>query len=239
MNGLSENEKDYYNGVNAKVALNIIADFFLPRFCAGCFKKFESAEHHICGKCLAAIHRVSPQIIKDNFASNFSHGFIKEIIPIFLFEKEGALQNIIHAVKYNQNISLARFIGRKMGSILKSERADLKIDLIIPVPLHILKKSERGFNQSAHISKGISQILKIEVNSKLRRVRYTESQTKMDKAERKQNIASAFKTKFDFSGKNILLVDDVITTGATISECARILKTAGAANIYACSVAIA
>lgn len=225
--------------VNVKVALNFIVDFFLPRFCAGCFKKFKPDENHICTKCLENINRASPQIIAENFASNFSHGYIKEIIPIFLFKKAGALQYIIHAVKYDQNILLAKFIGRKMGAILKNERADLKIDLIIPVPLHILKKSERGFNQSAHISKGISQILKIKVSKKLRRVRYTESQTKMDKAERKQNISSAFQTKFDFSNKNILLVDDVITTGATISECARILKCAGAANIYACSIAIA
>lgn len=239
MNGSSENGKDYYNGVSAKVVSNIIADFFLPRFCAGCNSKFKANESHICNTCFEYIKRASPQVISENFEINFSHGFIEEIIPIFLFEKDGALQNIIHAVKYDQNILLAKFIGRKMGAILKNERADLKIDMIIPVPLHILKKSERGFNQSAHISKGISQILKIKVSKKLRRVRYTESQTKMDKAERKQNISSAFQTKFDFSNKNILLVDDVITTGATISECARILKCAGAANIYACSIAIA
>lgn len=176
------------------------------------------------------------EIIKD-YAGYFSNSPVTGIFPIYLFEKEKALQHIIHSIKYEQNITLAKFMGRKMGNILIAENDSLKFDFIIPVPLHILKKSERGFNQSEYICKGISKILKTKLNKKIKRVRFTQSQTKLNRIERAQNIEAAFKTNYNFTGKNILLVDDVITTGATIIECAKALKSVGATNIYACSIA--
>lgn len=219
--------------------INQVLDFFLPRFCGGCGKKFTATENYVCNDCLSNIVRPTKEKINDDYSRNFSSGFVEEIFPIFLFVKDGAIQNIIHAIKYNQNISLAKFIGQQIGQILATEKSDLHFDCIIPVPLHSLKKSERGFNQSEHLSKGIAKILRVKLNKKIVRTRFTDSQTKLNRQEREKNIQSAFKTKYNFTGKNILLVDDVMTTGATINECAKVLKNAGAANVYACSIALA
>ena len=116
------------------------------------------------------------------------------------------------------------------------------IDIIIPVPLHHLKKAERGYNQSEFIVKGLSDKLNIPYSTKaLKRVRYTETQTAFNLGEREKNISNAFKVrnKKKILGKNILVVDDVITTGSTIKECGKALLESGAKSVYACSIAIA
>ena len=114
--------------------------------------------------------------------------------------------------------------------------------MLLPVPLHQLKKAERGYNQSLYIAKGLSKLLKIPLGVRIfQRKRYTQSQTSMNFIERQENIKEAFNIKSDkkIKGKNILLVDDVITTGATISECGKVLLNGGANRIYAASIAIA
>lgn len=122
------------------------------------------------------------------------------------------------------------------------KNGDWQIDLILPVPLHSLKKAERGFNQSFYLAKGMSKALNIPVSqSILKRKRYTESQTQKNLVERTENMLEAFQIKNEkkVKGKNILLIDDVITTGATIRECGKILQASGAGNIYAASIALA
>jgi competence protein ComFC len=108
--------------------------------------------------------------------------------------------------------------------------------------LHQLKKAERGYNQSYYIAKGLNKVLKCALKENhLKRIKFTESQTTMNITERKKNISGAFKVK-TISGlrnKNILLIDDVITTGATITECGKILLESGVNKIYAASIAIA
>jgi competence protein ComFC len=116
------------------------------------------------------------------------------------------------------------------------------IDYLIPVPLHPLKKAERGYNQSFYISNGISRQTGIPVkNNLLKRVRYTDSQTTMTFLERKENVGGAFSVlkRNNIAGKNFLLVDDVITTGATTNECAKALLEKSCSKVYAVSVAIA
>ena len=116
------------------------------------------------------------------------------------------------------------------------------MDLIIPIPIHHLKKAERGYNQSDYLAKGLSKSLNIpySINS-IKRIKYTESQTKLKMKERALNVSKAFKVgqPKKVSGKNILIVDDVCTTGATLLECGIALYKAGATSVYACSVAVA
>ena len=114
--------------------------------------------------------------------------------------------------------------------------------MIIPIPLHQLKKAERGYNQAYYIAKGVGSKLKVRVSDRaVKRIKYTESQTTMNLNEREENISGAFKVRNQKAvrGKSILLLDDVITTGATISECGKKLLEAGAAKISAASIAIA
>ena len=145
-------------------------------------------------------------------------------------------------MKYEKKFNVGIFLGKTLANKINSNRPDWKIDLIIPIPLHQLKKAERGYNQSFYIAKGIGKILDIPFSDRVvKRIKYTESQTTMTLNEREENISGAFKVinRNSVNGKTILIIDDVITTGATISECGKVLLEAGAKNIYAASVAIA
>ena len=140
-----------------------------------------------------------------------------------------------------------RRIGNYYGSILANDvlkYENLNVDYIIPVPLHISKKRERGYNQSDCICDGLAEVLDISVIKKcLKRKKFTQTQTKLSREERKLNVKGAFELREKFKNiiqeKNIIIVDDVITTGSTILECARVLKAAGCEKIIACSIALA
>jgi len=222
-------------------SLITISDFFLPRFCAGCNKKLLADEKLVCNECLNSILVVNEDRMQYEFDRKFrSEKIISDFYSHYVFETDNALQNIIHSLKYNGKFKLGTFLGEILSQGIKSR--NWQIDLIIPIPIHHLKKAERGYNQSDFIVKGLSKLLKIPSSSKiLKRVRYTQSQTQLNQKEREENVAEAFKVKRrrSIKGKNLLLVDDVITTGATILECGKVLKGAGANTVYACSVAIA
>ena len=152
------------------------------------------------------------------------------------------MQRIIHSLKYENNFRVGEILGRMLGHKLLNDIKSPSPDLILPVPLHHLKKSERGYNQSFYISKGVNKILNLALNDKsAKRIKYTETQTSMNIKERERNIAGAFQVRSSKSiaGKNILIIDDVITSGNTVSEFGRILKKNGAGTIYAASLAIA
>lgn len=220
---------------------NYILDFFLPRFCPGCNKKLSAEENAVCETCLNSILLADDERIQIEFDKNFkSAQVIKEFYSKYIFKAESSLQNIIHALKYNRQFRLGIFLGRVLGEGLKSKR--WSIDIIIPVPIHHLRKAERGYNQSDYIAKGISASLNIPFSSRyISRIRHTPSQTGLNQKERAMNVSNAFKVKNakKIKGKNILLVDDVCTTGATLQECGIMLHNAGANSIYVSSIAIA
>lgn len=171
-----------------------------------------------------------------------SKGIISGFTSLFVFEKDKELQRIIHSLKYENNFKIGEILGRLLGYKLLNEIRFLALDLIIPVPLHHLKKSERGYNQSFYITKGVNSKLKLILDQKsIKRIKYTETQTSMNICEREKNISGAFEVKRinNISGKNILIIDDVITSGNTVSEFGRTLKDHGASTIYAASLAIA
>ncbi len=218
-----------------------IFDFFLPRFCAGCEKKLNVNEKPVCEECLKTILTVSEERIQNEYDRKFrSEGIISGFYSKYVFETDKKLQDIIHALKYNRKFALGNFLGENISEGIKS--LNWNIDLILPIPIHHLKKAERGYNQSDFIANGLSKSLNIPYSKNIiKRSRYTESQTKLDIKERANNVANAFRIKNlkTIKGKNILLVDDVITTGATILECGKALITSGAKTVYACSVGIA
>jgi ComF family protein len=226
-----------------KNTLNQFFDFFLPRYCTGCNKKLPYDEKLVCLKCLNTILKADTKLIEAEYTRKFKNErIIKDFFSLYILEKDKALQDIIHSIKYNKKFLAGVLLGRLLAESLEDKIKLWEIDLITPVPLHHLKKAERGYNQSEYIAKGISKRLGIRMqNNLLRRVRYTESQTSMSLKEREQNIEKAFevKSKKKIIDKNILLVDDVITTGATIKECGKVLKDNGVKLVYACSAAIA
>ena len=223
--------------------INIFLDFFLPRFCASCNTKLTTEEILICNICFANIKRADDE----RLASEFNRKFKKDKIlsgfnSLYIFEKEKELQHIIHELKYSGLFRIGKYIGRLIGDSLSGWIDNCNIDYIVPVPLHHLKRAERGYNQSFYIAKGISTVTHIPVENRIiKRRRFTNTQTELTLLERKENVSGAFtlRRRKNLRDKNILLVDDVITTGSTISECARILLDAGACKIFAVSAAIA
>ncbi|NWG29189.1 MAG: ComF family protein [Ignavibacteriaceae bacterium] len=221
--------------------MNYIFDFFLPRFCPGCNKKLLPDENPVCIDCLSSILIADEIRLEDEYERNFSSSkVIKDFYSRFVFETDKTLQQIIHALKYQKKFKLGMYLGEILSEGIKNR--NWQVDLIVPVPIHHLKKVERGYNQSDYIAKGLSESLNIPYSTKLiKRIRHTESQTKLNMKQRSENVADAFKVTDakKMTGKNILVVDDVCTTGATIQECGKALINGGAKTVYACSVGIA
>ena len=219
-----------------------ILDFFLPRFCPSCKIKLLSGEKFICLSCLNKIKKIDKSRLEFEFNKKFlNQKIISGFTSFYLFEKDKELQHLIHSLKYNGKFLTGSFLGEVLGKKIKNELLSWNLNLILPIPLHQLKKAERGYNQSLYISKGLSKEINIPVGSGIITRKYTQSQTTMNLLERQKNIEEAFKVKNKkkITGKNILLIDDVITTGATISECGKVLLDSGAKRVYAASVAVA
>lgn len=223
-------------------SVNAFLDFILPRVCPSCDRKLSTGEEVICKLCLDSMEEVSEENLREGFNHRFRrYAIISGLIALYMFETDSPIQDLIHSAKYHKRFQNAFFLGKLLGRKAQQKLSEWNIDLIIPVPLHSAKKAERGFNQSWYICKGISTITGIPTCEKgVKRIRYTQSQTQLSLNERKVNVKGAFKVKRQelIQNKNILIVDDVITSGSTISECAKALKLSGASNVYAASAAI-
>ena len=226
--------------------LNILTslfDFFLPRQCIACNIKLTTSEEYICKNCFIELEHPTEQRIQNEFSRKFlTDKIISDFASAFIFQNESTIQLIIHSLKYDKRFQVGNFLGEQIVRNLHDKISKWKADLIIPVPLHTLRKAERGFNQSEQIAKTIGKLLNISVDTKsLKRNRFTQTQTKLTLAERKENMSEAFILKKNkrIENKTIILIDDVITTGATISECGKVLLSNGANKIFALSAAIA
>jgi ComF family protein len=223
--------------------LTSLLDFFLPRLCYCCNKKLNPAENNVCEACFSKFKyadsaRITYEYDKDFRGKKIVSGFSS----LLVFEKDKEIQHLIHALKYDGRFQAGDYLGKLTGTALSSQIHIWQIDLIVPVPLHNLKKIKRGYNQSYYIANAISRICNIPMNNKVvLRVKNTMSQTQMNLRQREENIRDAFKVKLAklITDKNILLIDDVITTGSTMNECGRALLESGAAKIFAISSAVA
>lgn len=201
---------------------------FYPHVCTGCGSDLVSVHNLLCLNCIEAL----PQT---NFAKHAANPIEKIFwgrLPLaaahseFYFSKESLIQHLIHQLKYKNNQQIGFYLGQCMGkSLLESNRFN-KLDAIIPLPLYPDKQRKRGYNQAAVIANGVSEILNIPViNNCIIRQKQTATQTKKHRTERWQNVSDSFaiNNKNTLTGKNLLLVDDVITTGATLEACGTIM----------------
>jgi ComF family protein len=160
----------------------------------------------------------------------------------YLFQKKGSIQKVLHAIKYKHNKDLAILVGKWYAEDLKTNDIISNADFIIPVPLHSKKFKIRGYNQSEEFARGLSDGLKIPLNtSVLKRKEFTETQTKKSKYERWENVEDVFEliTPETFTNKHVVIVDDVITTGATIEACCQLLQQIEGIQISVLSIAYA
>ncbi|GGZ20382.1 hypothetical protein GCM10007049_11200 [Echinicola pacifica] len=147
------------------------------------------------------------------------------VMAFLRFSKKGMSQKLLHALKYRKKPEIGRLLGRLYGQKLLEDGFEIRWDGIVPVPLHPLKEKRRGYNQSQMFAEGLSLVLNVPVWKALDRIEFTSTQTKKSRMERISNVEGVFgiNQSFEVLGKHLLLVDDVMTTGATLSACANVL----------------
>lgn len=200
-----------------------------PHLCAGCGSDLINGHHLICMKCHDALIETGFASLRDNPVEKILWGRINyaQASSHYYFTKDSLLQNLIHQFKYKGNKELAFYFGTLMGQGLLEAREYQPADIIVPLPLFSDKEYRRGYNQSAVLCEGIAAVLKIPVvYNVVKRVYYSGSQTHKTRMERWKNVEGVFACSSEtdnLRGKRILLVDDVITTGATIEACGNVL----------------
>lgn len=232
--------------INLKIHLMIrnilrgFLNFVLPETCLSCGETTDESERYLCGSCRS---KLEPYNDTHPWQKDYvQSGVIENSLSAYWFREGTPIQPLLHAMKYQKVRSAGRLLGEEIAKRLPEDAP--AFDLIIPVPLHKAKQRERTYNQSLYISEGISSLTGTPIlEGAVNRTRFTSTQTKLNRAERKENVLQAFDADpehiDDISGKRIILADDVITTGATILECASVLKNCGAGAIWVCSAAYA
>lgn len=218
-----------------KFVIRYAEDFFslfFPQLCSGCGKNLFKNENIICTDCHYNLPYTDFHQDPENAVARQFWGRIpfNAACAFLHFNKGSRVQNLMHQLKYNNKPEVAFKLGEMYGLKLMSSEAVTSIDAIIPVPLHPAKQKKRGYNQSEYFAKGLSQSLNIPVDLNLQRRIFTDSQTRKSRFVRYENMRDVFVIANHSSllNKHVLLVDDVITTGATIEACAlELLKING------------
>jgi ComF family protein len=226
-----------------KKTLHDFINLFYPRLCAGCGNSLLKNENCICVNCHYQLPRTGFYKNLDNAVAQIFWGRVKieNALALFYFQKGNRIQNIMHRLKYKGEHEIGFELGKLLASeLLKSDYSN--IDVIIPVPLTKKKLKQRGYNQSEYIAKGIAELLdKPVITDALIRQTSKGSQTQKNRYERWLNTEDHFKitNAESLSNKHILLVDDIITTGATLEACASVIFNATPVKISIASLAYA
>jgi len=222
-----------------------ILDLVFPTLCIYCGEQGISCPKDLfCIYCenklpVTDFHRFKRNELTDKFTGriHLSFGY-----SMFRFSAGQPIQKIIHRIKYKGEPRLIYLLGKKYGNILKSQAVSTEFDIIVPVPLHRRKRRKRGFNQSAFFARGISDSLGIPVSlENLIRIRHLASQTLKSRAERILDLQDSFKVvdPSKLREKRLLLVDDVVTTGATLEACAMALSKTDGISLSIATLAMA
>src|SRR6184192_4079073 len=231
--------------------LEAAVSLLYPPVCTLCGGKTRAGEY-LCERCEAkATPIVAPfcqqcsepfeGAIATAFAcANCAHRTIYFDAAVAAYRGRGIVRQIIHEFKYSRQIHLRHLVARWLNCALDDERLrQSHFDVIVPVPLHPTRQRERGFNQAGLLAELLSAQTSIPCKPLLERTRYTTTQTALDRSERMENLHNAFRLRKNANvrGLRVLLVDDVLTTGSTLNECARVLKRAGAFSVHAATAA--
>jgi len=215
-----------------------------PRNCVACGNSLFKHEEQVCNYCYTHLPKSNFHKQPRNPVDALFYGRTPLLLAssFYVFQKKGSIQKVLHAIKYKHNKDLAVLVGKWYAEDLKTNNIISKADFIIPVPLHSKKFKIRGYNQSEEFARGLSEGLKITLNtSVLQRTEFTETQTKKSKYERWENVEDVFEliAPETFKNKHVVLVDDVITTGATIEACCQLLQQIEGIQVSVLSIAYA
>lgn len=232
-------------------AFHALASLLYPATCVVCAANIERSEY-LCVDCQQRAPRIVapfcakcsepfPGAITQTFScANCEHRVLHFDCAVAAYRSRGLVRKLVHEFKYAGQRHLRYPIAGWLRETLRDSRlSGHRFDVIVPVPLHPARERERGFNQAALLAELLALSVGVPLRLVLERTRYTTTQTAYDRAERMENLHGAFRLrkKQDVRDLRVLLIDDVLTTGSTVSECARVLKGAGAVSIHAATAA--
>jgi ComF family protein len=199
-------------------------ELFFPRYCAGCQNQLHHFENALCLHCLMMLPRASIHQLRENKLERLFWGRadVAMATAFLRMSRKGLTHRLVHELKYEGNKEIGQLLGTLFGQELSKIEVWKTVDLIVPVPLHPKKEQLRGYNQSYEIASGVSESMAVPTTkTAIKRKQFTETQTKKLRVERWKNVSDIFEINdSELANKqHILLVDDVITTGATIESC--------------------
>lgn len=227
-------------------------DLLYPRSCSGCGVALGGGRAQLCWDCRADIRPIVPPFCSwcgNPVEGRIDHRYIcyhcTDAEPHFTAARcaarfEGVLPRLVHAFKYDEALWLAGDLAELLEACWNTHFQDRRCDGVVPVPLHPARRRARGYNQAALLAEALARrIGRPVLPGALHRMRATETQTHLTARERLHNVSGAFESgpRRRLEGRRILLVDDVMTTGATVSECAKALKKGGAAEVLVVTLA--
>lgn len=222
----------------------MIRDFvnlLFPQWCAGCLGPLVSGEESVCTFCRSELKISSTYKEKPNGIVSKFYGKIpvEHAFTMFQFSRKGVIQNLLHRIKYGGYYDMGVWLGNLLGAEIKHEPWISDLNMIVPIPLHKSKLQLRGYNQSEAFARGLSGAIQVPIDEVMVRKQHTQTQTRKSRMERWVNVSEIFElTRGKFvEGKNVLLVDDVITSGATLEAAGSVLIKKGVNKIYIATIA--
>ena len=214
--------------ISLKEIKDAVLHLVFPHVCTGCGSDILNEESVLCMRCIDAMPETNFELHPNNPVEKTFWGRLPLAAATaqFYFTKEGLMQTLMHRFKYKGNSDLGKQLGVLMGMQLSESNRFDDIDVLVPLPLFENKERQRGYNQSTVLCKGIAEVMQLPIiEDAVIRPMHTDTQTKKSRIERWKNMEGKFQLVdgSKISGKHILLVDDVITTGATVESCATAL----------------
>ena len=227
------------NALNLKTSLSALLDLVLPRLCVVCGRPLLPQERQLCTECLADFPQTRYATLRRNpMADRFNAGIRSDeyepyayAAALYHYRADAGYKKISQALKYRRDFGAGRWAARALGAQLAASPLYADVDLVVPVPLHWTRRRERGYNQATVIAREVADALGARLAPRLlRRQRRTRSQTRLSGEAKAANVAGAFVLRNPPDKlpavRHILLIDDVFTTGATLSACHRALRSA-------------
>jgi ComF family protein len=223
---------------------NGLIQLFFPHTCYGCGSDLLPEKNILCLPCLHDLPETNFAVHAGNPVEKIFWGRlpVQAAMTGFYFSKKAIIQTLIHLLKYKGKKEVGLFLGNRLGLQLQNNNRFQQIDALIPLPLFANKQKKRGYNQASIIANGISEVLQLPVwDDVIIRKIYTDTQTHKGRADRWHNVKESFAlTNPDkLANKHVLLIDDVITTGATTEACGSVLLSASNVQLSIAAVAYA
>ncbi|NSL89577.1 ComF family protein [Chitinophaga sp. Mgbs1] len=217
--------------------LSPLVHLFYPHCCELCGTDLSRTDELLCMTCQDTLPATNFHLYTNNPVSGIFSGRlpVTQATAAYYYSQASGLQRLIHRFKYRQRKDIALWLGKQMGHMLQESAWAATVDAIVPVPLNPRKEKERGYNQAAVLAAGIASVLNRPVLPQaLVRSQYTSSQTRKNRISRWENVQTVFSADSCVNGRHVLLIDDVITTGATTEACGHSLLEAGAGVSICC-----